>query len=87
MSEDLLKKLEEKVENAVEMIELLKEEILELTAENDALKEARAQWEEKLTNLIGKFEELEDDSDDSEENIEAHSTTTEYGPSEQSFSA
>ncbi|MBF0286593.1 MAG: cell division protein ZapB [SAR324 cluster bacterium] len=86
MSEDLVKKLEEKVENAVEMIEFLREEVAELSAENDTLKEARSQWEEKLTNLIGKFEQLEDE-EDSEEDLEAHSTSTEYGPSEQSFSA
>ena len=60
MSEDLLKTLENKVQNAVELVELLNAEIAELTEENATLREARSQWEEKLTNLIGKFEQLEE---------------------------
>ena len=111
MSEELLTRLEEKVQNAVEMIELLKAEvadleplraevadieplkaqIAELTEENNALKDARSQWEEKLTNLIGKFEQLEeaagdeateettaenDESADEESSSEEHSYST-----------
>ena len=60
MSEDLLKTLENKVQYAVELVELLKAEIEELTEENTTLREVRSQWEEKLTNLIGKFEQLEE---------------------------
>jgi len=98
MSEELLNTLEEKVQNAVEMIELLKVEvadseplkvqIAELTEENNALKEARSQWEEKLTSLIGKLEQLEeatessaseeDDDDESDEDSDSgeHSFST-----------
>jgi cell division protein ZapB len=60
MSEDLLQTLENKVQNAVELVELLKAEIEELTEENATLREVRSQWEEKLINLIGKFEQLEE---------------------------
>lgn len=60
MSEDLLKTLEDKVQNAVEMVEFLKVENAELTEENESLKEDRAQWDVKVANLIGKFEQLEE---------------------------
>ena len=63
MSEDLLQTLENKVQNAVEMVELLKAETAELTEENAILKETHAQWEEKLTNLIGKLEQLDAEAD------------------------
>ena len=63
MSEDLLQTLENKVQNAVEMVELLKAEIAELMEENAILKETHAQWEEKLTNLIGKLEQLDAEAD------------------------
>ena len=97
MSDELLKTLENKVQNAVEMIELLKAEVTDLTNENNALKEARSEWEQKLTDLIGKFEELENaddsdeeandpdsnDEDDSEENDSSDSDNT----NDQSYSA
>ncbi len=99
MSEELLNTLEEKVLNAVEMIEFLKVEVAdleplkgqlaELTEENNALKEARSQWEEKLTSMIGKLEQQEDatesdaseedaDDDESEEDSEEGSDSGEH---------
>jgi len=67
MSDELLKTLEEKVQNAIEIIELQKVEISDVTEENTSLKQARSEWEQKLTNLIGKFEELEGVSDSTDE--------------------
>lgn len=91
MSEDLLKTLEDKVQNAVEMVELLKAENVELTEENDSLKETRSQWEEKLTHLIGKFEQLEEavgaDRPESTEDDEESDGAEDSGSSEHSFSA
>ncbi|MBF0279066.1 MAG: cell division protein ZapB [SAR324 cluster bacterium] len=102
MSEELLNTLEEKVQNAVEMIELLKSEledagplraqIAELTEENNSLKEARSQWEEKLTSLIGKFEQLEEtsgnDADDDHDDIESDDDgDSDAGSGEHSYSS
>ena len=114
MSEELLTRLEEKVQNAVEMIELLKAEVAELeplrsevaeleplkaqvaelTEENNALKDARSQWEEKLTNLIGKFEQLEaageeatvDETVDDNESNEETASDEDSSSEENSFS-
>ena len=98
MSEDLLKTLEDKVQNAVEMVELLKVENAELMAENASLKEDRSQWEEKLTHLIGKFEQLEEavgtenggsltDSEEDEDSEENEDSEEPSEFAEQNFSA
>ena len=58
MSNDLLTKLGEKIQNAVETIELLRLEIGELKAENAALLEEKEEWDSKLSSLIDQFESL-----------------------------
>ena len=66
MSDELFKTLKNKVQNSIEMIELLKAEVSDLTKENNVLKEARSKWEQKLTDLIELYEESEitEDSED-----------------------
>lgn len=62
MSNELLKTLEEKVQTAVEKIDQLRQENNKLKAQNQSLIEDKARWEEKLTELIGKFERMVNES-------------------------
>lgn len=62
MDHDLLKKLEQKIETAIESIELLKLQIEELeeqkgklACENLALKEKQTTWEQNLLAMIEKL--------------------------------
>jgi len=66
MSNQLLQKLEEKIDSAIEVIELLHMQIEELQAvnkdllaENAALKNRQSQWEQNLTSLLRKLEEAD----------------------------
>ena len=65
MANDLLKKLEEKINEAIETIELSRMEVTDLKEQNEELENRYADWETRLSNLIEKFEQLED-SEDSE---------------------
>ena len=60
MSIELLTELEQRIQNAVETIELLKMEIDDLRQENADLRQDRQAWEEQLTRLLGKFSALDD---------------------------
>ena len=60
MSNNLLKQLEEKINAAVETIELSRMEITDLKEQNDELQNRYVDWEERLSALIEKFEQLED---------------------------
>ena len=62
MSNDLLKQLEDKINEAIDTIELSRMEISELKEQKDELENRYVDWEEKLSALIEKFEKLEDDS-------------------------
>lgn len=62
MSNELLQKLEYKIENAIESIELLKLQIEELeeknsklVSENLSLKNKQASWEKNLTSMLDKL--------------------------------
>ena len=62
MSNELLQKLERKIENAVESIELLKLQVEELeeqntklASENSSLKSKQAGWEKNLTYMLEKL--------------------------------
>ncbi len=62
MSNELLQKLEYKIENAIESIELLKLQIEELeeknsklASENLSLKNKQASWEKNLTSMLDKL--------------------------------
>ena len=60
MSNNLLKQLEEKINAAVETIELSRMEITDLKEQNDELQNRYLDWEERLSALIEKFEQLEE---------------------------
>ena len=73
MSNDLLKQLEEKITAAIETIELSRMELAELKEQNNELENRYVDWEDRLSALIEKFEQLE--NEDIVE-IEAESETT-----------
>ena len=60
MSNNLLKNLEDKINAAVETIELSRMEITDLKEQNDELQNRYVDWEERLSALIEKFEQLEE---------------------------
>ena len=66
MANDLLKKLEEKINEAIETIELSRMEVSDLKEQNEELENRYADWETRLSTLIEKFEQVED-SDEEEE--------------------
>lgn len=59
MIRDLLCQLEQKVEHAVDLIELLRLQIEELEEGNTALREEQERWKENLVNLISKFDQID----------------------------
>ena len=63
MANDLLKKLEEKINDAIETIELSRMEVSDLKEQNEELENRYADWETRLSTLIDKFEQLEDSED------------------------
>lgn len=86
MFNDLLNKLEDKVQNAAETIEQLRGEIAGLKEENSTLKAEKDEWEAKLTALIEKFENIEGESSSEEsfgeENVEEPSDSMEASSEE-----
>ena len=67
MSNELLQKLERKIENAVETIELLKLQIEELEEknatlanENNNLKDKQISWEKNLNTMLDKLSNVSD---------------------------
>lgn len=60
MSNDLLKQLEAKINEAIETIEFSRMEITDLKEKNDELENRYEDWEQRLSSLIEKFEQLED---------------------------
>ena len=60
MANDLLKKLEEKINSAIETIELSRIEVSDLREQNEELENRYADWETRLSTLIEKFEQMED---------------------------
>ena len=79
MANDLLKKLEEKINEAIETIELSRMEVTDLKEQNEELENRYADWETRLSNLIEKFEQLEDseDAEVEEEEVNAAMQDTE----------
>ncbi len=59
MFKDLLFQLEQKVEHAVDLIELLRPQIEELEEENAALRSEQEQWRDDLVHLLKRFEQIE----------------------------
>lgn len=64
MSIELFNRLEQKVTNAVEALELLKMEAEELREENSRLKQEREEWERRLSALLGKFDDVDAGNND-----------------------
>ena len=78
MANDLLKKLEEKINEAIETIELSRMEVTDLKEQNEELENRYADWETRLSNLIEKFEQLENSEDaEVEEEVNAAMPDTE----------
>ena len=80
MANDLLKKLEEKINEAIETIELSRMEVTDLKEQNEELENRYADWETRLSTLIEKFEQLEDSEDaevEEEVNAAVHDTEEE----------
>ena len=63
MSNDLLKQLEAKINEAIETIEFSRMEITDLKEKNNELENRYEDWEQRLSSLIEKFEQLEDVED------------------------
>ena len=63
MANDLLITLEEKINEAIETIELSRMEVTDLKEQNEELENRYADWETRLSTLIEKFEQLEDSED------------------------
>ena len=84
MANDLLKKLEEKINEAIETIELSRMEVSDLKEQNEELENRYSDWETRLSTLIEKFEELEDsENGDAEEEVSADMQSTEVEPEEE----
>jgi cell division protein ZapB len=60
MSNDLLKQLEAKINEAIETIGFSRMEITDLKEKNDELENRYEDWDQRLSSLIEKFEQLED---------------------------
>ena len=69
MANDLLKKLEEKINEAIETIELSRMEVTDLKKQNEELENLYSDWETRLSTLIEKFEQLEHSEDAEVEEI------------------
>ena len=77
MANDLLKKLEEKINSAIETIELSRMEVSDLKEQNEELENRYADWETRLSTLIEKFEQLEDSEDAEVEEVNTAMQDTE----------
>tara|TARA_B100001250_G_scaffold3875_1_gene3267 strand:+ start:369 stop:764 length:396 start_codon:yes stop_codon:yes gene_type:complete len=84
MANDLLKKLEEKINEAIETIELSRMEVSDLKEQNEELENRYSDWETRLSTLIEKFEQLEDsENGDAEEEVSSDMQSTEVEPEEE----
>ena len=84
MANDLLKKLEEKINEAIETIELSRMEVSDLKEQNEELENRYSDWETRLSTLIEKFEQLEDsENGDVEEGASVDMQSTDGEPDEE----
>lgn len=79
MSHDLLVKLEVKIDDLLDTLEILRlqvsdleEKNLKLQADNAALKTRQSEWEQSLTTLLSKLDDINPNTDQAEkiENFE-----------------
>ena len=81
MANDLLRNLEEKIDEAIETIELSRMEVSDLKEQNEELENRYSDWETRLSSLIEKFEQLEDsENDDVGEEVNVSMQSTENEP-------
>ena len=84
MANDLLKKLEEKINEAIETIELSRMEVSDLKEQNEELENRYSDWETRLSSLIEKFEQLEDiENGDVKVEVSEDMQSTEGDPEEE----
>lgn len=74
MSHDLLVKLEVKIDDLLDTLEILRlqvsdleEKNLKLQADNAALKTRQSEWEQSLTTLLSKLDDVNPNTDQAEE--------------------
>lgn len=74
MSHDLLVKLEVKIDDLLDTLEILRlqvsdleEKNLKLQADNAALKTRQSEWEQSLTTLLSKLDDINPNTDQAEE--------------------
>tara|TARA_Y100001970_G_C14220003_1_gene852063 strand:+ start:1626 stop:2213 length:588 start_codon:yes stop_codon:yes gene_type:complete len=83
MSNDLMKKLEEKINEAIDTIELSRMEITELRERKEELENRYVDWEQRLNVLIEKFEQLEEGASlENKNNLEESSDDSELDETE-----
>ena len=88
MANNLLMKLEEKINEAIETIELSRMEVTDLKEQNEELENRYADWETRLSTLIEKFEQLEDSEvAEVEEEVNAAMQDTEEESEEEVYAA
>ena len=84
MANDLLRNLEEKIDEAIETIELSRMEVSDLKEQNEELENRYSDWETRLSTLIEKFEQLEDsENGDVEEGVSVDMQSTDGEPDEE----
>lgn len=64
MNGEIFAKLEQKIQDAVDSIEMLKMENEELKTENARFKQEREEWEQRLGGLLDKLQSLDTSSSD-----------------------
>ena len=84
MYNELLSQLENKIQDAVETIEMYRMEIAELKEKNSEFENQHQVWEEKLSSLISKFESVSEQEDTDTKNESYESLNSEAADSESS---
>jgi cell division protein ZapB len=84
---ETMSRLEAKIQDAIDTIEMQRMEIAELKQRNDELEKQQQDWEDKLNALIEKFEQFEAEEEtastdssgeDSSEDDSSYEATTSY---------
>lgn len=76
MTTNLLQKLEEKIANALDTIELMRLQIDALEQENTKLKTEQDKWHRDLKALLSRFEQIESSSHASVNEVDEEETMT-----------